>query len=142
MRAPQAGRTRWLWMVAVVALVACASPGGGGGTRTRVPVTDLQSIVGRWDGLVSGLSSVPSIDQDLLDIVIKPDATYEARAVRTVGAFQERGTVELKDGSAIFRSPDGETAVGQLFDVDGRRVLEIDTVASGGRRVTARLFPK
>lgn len=142
MRSRQEGLTRWLWMVAVLALAACASSQGGGGTRAKVPITEVKSVVGRWDGLISGLSSMPSVDQDLLDIVIKADATYEAKAFRTVGAFRERGTIELKDGNLVFRAPGGETATGQLFAVNGRRVLDIDTTASDGRRVTARLSPR
>lgn len=142
MPARQEGPIRWLWIVAVLALAACASSEGGGGARTRVPVTEVKSVVGRWDGLVSGLSSRPSIDQDLLDVVIKPDATYEAKAFRTIGAFRERGAIELKDGNLIFRAPGGETATGQLFAVNGRRVLDIETTASDGRRVTARLSPR
>lgn len=142
MRAGGGSPTRWLWAIALLVLAGCATAERAAVSRTRVPVTDVKSIVGRWDGLVSGLSTVPSVDQDLLDIVIKNDATYEAKAFRTVGAFKERGTIELKDGTAIFRAPDGEIATGQLFDMDGRRVLEIETTASGGRRVTARLSPR
>lgn len=142
MRAREGRPTRWLWAIALLFLAGCASAERAGVSRTRVPVTDVQAIVGRWEGLVSGLSTIPSIDQDLVDIVIKSDATYEAKAFRTVGAFKERGTIELKDGNAIFRAPDGEIGTGQLFDVGGRRVLEIETTASGGRRVTASLSPR
>ena len=122
-------------------LAGCAS-GDGGGTRTRVPITELKIVVGRWDGLVSGLSSRPSINEDLVDLVIKDDATYEAKAVRSIGVFQGRGTVELREGALVLQGQRGATGTGQLFAVDGRRVLEIDATIADGRRVRARLSPK
>jgi hypothetical protein len=110
--------------------------------RTRVPITELQSVVGRWDGLLSGLSARPSTDEDLIDVVIRDDATYEAKAFRTIGVFQGRGTVEIRDGALVLRSERGATGSGELFAVDGRRVLEVHATAADGRRVTARLTPK
>jgi len=107
-----------------------------------VPITELKIVVGRWDGLVSGLSSRPSINEDLVDLVIKDDATYEAKAVRSIGVFQGRGTVELREGALVLQGQRGATGTGQLFAVDGRRVLEIDATIADGRRVRARLSPK
>jgi hypothetical protein len=127
--------------IVVVMLGGCAS-GGGGGTRTRIPITELQTVVGRWDGLLSGLSSRPSIDEDLIDVVIREDATYEAKAFRTIGVFQGRGTLELRNGALVLKSERGATGTGQLFAVNGRRVLEVEATAADGRRVTASLSPK
>jgi hypothetical protein len=135
----------WWVGAALLALIlaGCASGGAAGtGTRTRVPITELQSVVGRWDGLLSGLSSRPSSDEDLIDVVIRDDATYEARAFRAIGVFQGRGTVEVRDGALLLRSERGATGTAELFAVDGRRVLEVHATAGDGRRVTARLTPK
>ena len=70
MRARQGGTARWWWVGVALVLAACASEGGGG-TRTRVPITELKSVVGKWDGLLSGLSSRPSADEDFVDVTIK-----------------------------------------------------------------------
>ena len=143
MRARQGGTTRqWVSLALLAMILAGCASGEGGGTRTRVPITELKSVVGRWDGLLSGLSSRPSADEDLVDVVIKDDATYEAKAFRTVGVFQGRGTIEVKDGTLLLRGQQGATGTAQLFAVDGRQVLEIDATTSDGRRVSARLSPK
>ena len=134
--------TRWRLVVVALMMAACASTQGGGGTRTRVPITELKSVAGRWDGLLSGLSARPSSDQDFVEVLIRTDGTYEATAFRTVGVLRGRGTLEVKDGNLVLRGAGGASGTGQLFSIDGRRVLEIDTTSADGRRVTARLSPK
>jgi hypothetical protein len=136
----EAGR-RWC-LVALVVLAGCATQEGGGGARTRVPVTDIKTVVGRWEGLLSGLSARPSADQDLVDVVIRGDATYEAKAFRTIGVLQGRGTIELQNGALVLRGQGGSAGTAQLFAVDGRRVIEVETTTADGRRVTARLSPR
>ena len=141
MRGWQRRMARWWWLGMALAVAACASEGGGGSARSRVPVTDLKTVVGEWDGLLSGLSTIPSRDQDLVDVTIREDGTYEAKAVRSVGVFQGRGTIELRDGTLVFRGQSGASGTGQLFATDGRRILEIEASTADGRRVTARLSP-
>ena len=144
MRGWRADAGRWWWLgAALFVLAACATQeGGGGGTRTRVPVTDLKTVVGRWDGLLSGLSTRPSRDEDLVDVVIREDATYEAKAFRTIGALQGRGTIELQNGALMLRGQGGSTGTAELFAIGGRRELEVHTTMADGRRVTARLSPR
>ena len=142
MRGWQWRMARWWWLGMALAVAACASEGGGGSTRSRVPVTDLKAVAGTWDGLLSGLSTRPSSDEDLVDVTIRDDGTYEAKAFRSVGVFQGRGTIELRQGALVFRGQSGATGTGQLFATDGRQVLEIEATTADGRRVTARLSPK
>jgi hypothetical protein len=133
---------RWWLLVLVFALAGCASSGGGGGTRDRMPITDLKSVVGRWEGLLAGLSSRPSVEQDFVEVVIRADGTYEAKAARTVGVLRGRGTVEVRDGNLVLRSDAGATGTAQLFSAEGRLLLEVDATSADGRRVSARLSPK
>jgi hypothetical protein len=142
MVAGRGAANRWGLILVALMLAACATTERGGGTRTREPITDLKGVVGRWDGLLSGLSTRPAVDQDFVEVLIRGDGTYEAKAFRTVGVFQGRGTVEAKDGSLVIRGERGTTGVGQLFSVDGRRELQIDTTSADGRHVSARLSPK
>lgn len=141
MRGRQGRMARWWWLMVAVAVGACASEGGGS-ARSRVPVTEIKTVVGQWDGLLSGLSTRPSSDEDLVDVTIRDDSTYEAKAVRSVGVFQGRGTIELRDGALVFRGQTGATGTGQLFATDGSRLLEIEATTADGRRVTARLSPR
>lgn len=141
MRGWQGRTARWWWLAVAMALAACASEGGGA-PRTRVPVTELKTVVGKWDGLLTGLSTRPSSDEDLVDVTIRDDGTYEAKAVRPVGVFQGRGTIELRDGALVLRGQSGARGTAQLFAIDGRRLLEIEATTADGRRVTARLTPK
>ena len=142
MRGGRGSAARWWWVGVAMVLAACASEGGGGAARTRVPVTELTSVVGAWEGLLSGLSTKPSVNEDLVDVIIRSDATYEAKAFRTVGVFQGRGTIELRDGALVFRGQSGATGTGQLFAIGERRLLEIEARTADGRRVTASLSPR
>ena len=143
MRARRGDRMRWFvtWGLLALAASGCAS-GEPTRARTRVPITELTSVVGRWEGLLTGLSPRPSMDEDLIDVVIRADGTYEAKAYRTIGVFQGRGTVEIRDGSLILRGQQGATGTGQLFPADATRELAHPAPAAHGRRVTARLSPR
>ena len=75
------------------------------------------------------------------DLAISDDATYEAKAVRP-SACSRGGAPGLRDGTSSCGGSKAQRRTGQLFAVDGRRVLEIDATAADGRRVSARLSPK
>lgn len=122
-----------------LALAACAS-GGSGESRTVVPITDLGSVAGRWDGLLSG-PWTPREQEDFVEVMIGADGTYQGRSVRTIGVLQGRGSVEVRDGALLFKGSRG-TGTGRLFAVGGRRVLEIELTTPEGRAASARLSPK
>jgi hypothetical protein len=136
-------RAAWLWVVSAVLVSACA-PGGGATVppSAAVPIGSLGEVTGAWDGLLRGLSARPSADEDFVEMVIREDATYAARSVRTVGVLQGRGTLELKDGVLLLRGERGATGTLRLLSAGGRRILEAETTLPDGRRVTARLSPK
>jgi hypothetical protein len=144
MRGRWHNRAGWPWLAVAVLLSACAS--GGGGTAAEpsapVPIADLKEVTGKWDGLLSGLSSRPSVDQDFVEVVIKEDSTYEAKSFRTIGVLQGRGTLELKGGVLLLHGERGATGTARLLSGDGRRQLEVEATLTDGRRVTARLAPK
>lgn len=137
MRRRAVAMASWTWMVAVLALAACATTETSS-PPTLIPVTDVKTLTGRWEGLLLGLPG--GAHQDFVEIVIRDDGTYQARTYRTIGVLRGRGSIEAKDGALIFR---GERAVGggRLYLDKDRRVLEISMTDDAGRPVTARLSP-
>ena len=135
---------RWLWLVGVMFLSACASGGGAPAPAPKAPVAiaDLKEVTGRWDGLLSGLSTRPSIDEDFVELVIRDDSTYEAKSYRTVGVLQGRGKLEVKGGVLLLHGDRGAKGTARMLSGDGRRELELETTLPDGRHVTARLTPK
>jgi hypothetical protein len=86
---------------AVLAVAVCVAVGGCGtatpaspsGALTRVPITDLKSVAGKWEGVGQG-PWVGSIfgghTADLVEFTIRDDGTYEARSYREIGVFGAR----------------------------------------------------
>jgi hypothetical protein len=144
MRARRCNRGVWVWLAGAVLLSACASGGRSTAAEPSTPmaIASLKEVTGTWDGLLSGLSTRPSVDQDFVEVVIKEDSTYDAKSFRTVGVLQGRGTLELKDGVLLLRGERGATGTVRLLSDEGRRQLVVETTLADGRRVTARLTPK
>ena len=121
--------TRWGVGLALLALMltGCAHRGSGGSTRTRVPITELTSVVGRWDGLLSGLSSRPSADEDLVDVVIS-----ERWHLRGQGRQDRWGLPGAGYPGAQERCPDTAGSAGR--DGHGAALCRRRPPNSGGRR--------
>jgi hypothetical protein len=129
--------TWWVWMAVALVLGACATTETSS-PPTLVPVTDVKSLAGRWEGLLLGLPG--GSHQDFVEVVIREDGTYQARTYRTIGVLMGRGTIEARDGALVLR---GERAIGggRLYLDRGRHMLEISATDDAGRPVTARLSP-
>jgi len=126
----------WLFVVMAVLVAACAT---GSGRGTSIPISDLQSIAGRWQGLLDG----PSNQQDdFIDVVFNLDGTYRGTGARTIGVLDARGRAELQNGRLQLTGEKGATGTGVLFDRDGKRTLVVEMTGPGGRQYSARLSPK
>jgi len=127
-----------LVLAAVVALGACASGSGQSRYGAEVPVQSVQSLAGRWGGIVqSGFDQ----REDFVDVTIAADGAYEARTARTIGVLEGRGRVSAQEGRIRIT---GEKANGQgvLYEKDGKRTMVLEIAAPNGRQFTVRLTPK
>lgn len=127
----------WAWIALAVVLAACATTETGS-PPTFVPVSDVRTLAGRWEGLLLGLPG--GREQDFVEVLIREDGTYQAKTYRTIGVLRGQGSIEAKDGTLILRG-ERATGGGRLYLEKGRRVLEIHVTDDSGRPVTARLSP-
>jgi hypothetical protein len=131
-------RNRALWSyVAVTATLAAAVILGGcaGSQASRppdatVPITSIDLIKGKWAGVVD---RSPSRSEDFVEVIIGDDASYQVKSARTVGGFQGKGQLTLRDGQAFAETPNGKSTY-RLIDRGGKRVLRVDVVETNGLR--------
>jgi hypothetical protein len=129
---------------ALMGIGACAAGGGGEGVRAtdgRVPVADVRSVAGRWAGLMDLPGGSRNEDQ-YVEVDVRPDGTYRAKAARTIEFLDVEGTVAVRDGQLVMQGRQGARGQGTLFSRDGAPLLMIDMTRADGGRVSARLRPQ
>jgi hypothetical protein len=109
-------------------LAGCAGSGASRPPDTTVPITGIDVIKGKWAGVVDR-----SRREDYIELVINDDATYQVTSARTVGGFEGKGKLMLRDGQAFAESP-GAKSTFRLVDRGGQRVLRLDVVEPNGLR--------
>ena len=119
----------------VFVLHACASGSRHGAV---VPIGDVESIAGRWAGIVEASGRQ---QDDFIDLTLNRDGTYQATGARTIGTFEGRGRLAVEQGRLRVTS-ERSTGLGTLYENNGKRTLIIEIVMSNGRQFTARLTPK
>ena len=119
------------------ALAGCASTG----SSTVVPVTDVKSLAGKWAGVVDGPGSN---QQDLVEMTIREDGTYDITTSRTMGTARGSGRITVRDGQVVLQG-ERSAGVGTLMTGSGgERVLKVDvkfTGVSTASTVSANLRP-
>ena len=129
------------------ALGACATtpPTPPPASVTRLAITDLKSLVGKWEGLGQGPSSGSVLgghSADWVEFTIKENGTYEARSYREIGVFRGTGTLTLNDNALHYTSDRSRGVLYLVYDQGGRRVLRLQgQLLSGGGAVSAELMP-
>ena len=123
-----------LFAVIFFVLNACAS----GSRHAVVPIGDVESIAGRWAGIVEASGRQ---QDDFIDLTLNRDGTYQATGARTIGTFEGRGRLAVEQGRLRVTS-ERSTGLGTLYENNGKRTLIIEIVMSNGRQFTARLTPK
>lgn len=133
---------RWrqgAWGALAIVLTACAAGGGATSPGTAVTITDVKTVAGRWEGLMSPETGRER--DDFVEVAFGENRTYEAKSSRTIGVMDARGTYEIKDGKLLLHGQ-RSTGTGTLWEKDGRRVLTVAVTTNEGHRYSARLSPK
>ena len=111
----------------------------------RLGITDLNSLVGKWEGLGQGPSSGSVLgghSADWVEFTIKENGTYEARSYREIGVFRSTGTLTLSDNALHYTSDRSRGVLYLIYDEGGRRVLRLQgRLLSGGGAISAELTP-
>ena len=132
---PNGSRVLWTAAVVVVgiavSLVGCASLG----PASPVPVTDIGAVAGTWKGIVYG----PGSERQNVDLMIKPDGSYEVVARQPIGESRSKGKVVVSNGRLLFEGERGRGIGTLLTNSAGNRSMSVEATLSDGRILTAQL---
>jgi outer membrane lipoprotein SlyB len=131
------GWCAWLAGVLTVLLLTGCAGQNVSTTGTRVAVTDVGSVAGKWTGLIE-----TSADrEEFLELTIDRNGGYRAVATRTIGALDAKGKVAARDGTMVFKGDSGSETTGTLYSqpTPPQRLLLLDGITATGRRFRARL---
>jgi hypothetical protein len=104
----------------------------------QVPISDLSSVAGKWDGLIR---AVPHQRRDdWVTVTIASDGRYEFSSLRTIGVFSGGGQFALDEGKLLSKSERG-TVEAVLYKAGGQRMLKAKGRAADGTEYTAEVKP-
>jgi hypothetical protein len=104
----------------------------------QVPIADLSSVAGKWDGLIR---VVPHQRRDdWVTVTIASDGRYEFSSLRTIGVFSGGGHFALDEGKLLSKSERG-TVEAVLYEAGVLRMLKAKGRAADGTEYTAEVKP-
>ena len=104
----------------------------------QVPIADLSSVAGQWDGLIR---VVPHQRRDdWVTVTIASDGRYQFSSLRTIGVFSGGGQFALDEGKLLSKSERG-TVEAVLYEAGGQRMLKAKGRAADGSEYTAEVKP-
>jgi hypothetical protein len=137
-------RTLPLVMLALVTIAMIAAPADLYAARptqpTAVAISDMQSVVGRWSGILYGRPGGQR-GQDWVELAIHEDGTYTLASARTIGVFEGTGKARLQDGRLITEGEKGGRATFTLYQRGNKRFLRVDGSLASGQPLQADLYP-
>jgi hypothetical protein len=104
----------------------------------QVPIADLPSVAGKWDGLMHRMP--PERRDDWVTVTIAPDGRYEFSSLRTIGVFTGHGVFGLDEGKLHAKSERGELQA-ILYEAGPQRMLKAKGRATDGTEYTAEVKP-
>ncbi|HJT19861.1 MAG TPA: hypothetical protein VJ746_05300 [Nitrospira sp.] len=106
-----------------------------------VPITEIKSVAGTWEGLV--VRTPADRREDWVTLRIQDDGTYRFEAFRTIGVFSGTGRFELQDGKLSTKSERGSMSL-QLQRHPGKddRILKAQGQTADGLQYSSSLTPK
>jgi hypothetical protein len=131
------------FVLALGASVVIAMPvalyAASGRDPTAVTIPYVQSIAGRWSGIVYGRPGGER-GRDWVELAIQNDGTYTLASARTIGVFNTSGTLSLTNGQLISAGEDGQVTY-TLYRRGGKRFLRAQATMKSGERLQADLYP-
>jgi hypothetical protein len=127
-----------LLAVAVIAIPADLYAASRSGP-TVVPIQDVNSVAGRWSGILYGRPG-GARGQDWIELTIQKDGTYTLSSARMIGVFTGSGTVSLVDGRLTAEREKARVTF-TLYQRDSRRFLRAEGTTEHGNTLRADLYP-
>jgi hypothetical protein len=103
----------------------CANEAAPEAAATIVPIEDLKTVAGKWQGMVERLGQ-----RDWAQMIIHDDGTYLLRSYRGIGVYNGQGVFTLVDGKLTVQSEKGK-ATYVLYQKHGQDVLSLTGSLNG-----------
>ncbi|HET9844683.1 MAG TPA: hypothetical protein VFQ02_02980 [Nitrospira sp.] len=104
----------------------------------QVPIADLSSVEGKWDGLMRRVP--PERRDDWLTVTIQSNGRYQFSSLRTIGVFSGHGEFSVNEGKLQSSSERG-TVEAVLYQAGSQRMLKAKGRAADGTEYTAEVKP-
>ena len=105
----------------------------------EVPITDIQSIAGVWEGVTWSEPRTARQD-DFVKVKIAEDGQFEFASYRMIGVWLGKGNLILENGKLVTESnPNAGSATFTLYEGNGRRMLKVQGKTKTGLRQAAEL---
>jgi hypothetical protein len=124
----------WLFLTIAglaIGFTACSNIQSDQHVSTAIPISDIQTVAGKWEGLAKSVP--PSRREDWAELTIEKDGTYRFGSFRTIGAAVGHGSLAVTDGKLYSETAKG-SATYTLYERDGRHALLVDIVLRNGLR--------
>ena len=128
------GRLAVVLVVVSAVVSGCAGGRPSGPADTQIPIAGIETIAGKWTGLVERVAS----REDWIELLINDDSSFQFTGSRTIGMLQGKGKMTLREGQGFSESDRGR-ATYRLYDRGGKRVLRVEVVETNGLRYAANL---
>ena len=106
---------------------------------TVVPIQDVNSVAGRWSGILYGRPGGER-GRDWIELTIQKDGAYTLSSARMIGGFTGSGTVSLVDGRLTAEGGKARITF-TLYQRDSRRFLRAEGTTEHGNTLRADLYP-
>lgn len=103
-----------------------------------LPISDLKSVAGAWDGILT--SRVGMRRDDWLQLRIAEDGTYEFATYRPIGVLSGKGTFTVDNGKLVIETERGRITC-SLYQANDRRMLKTEATSKDGATYSAELAP-
>jgi hypothetical protein len=114
-------------------LIGCASLG----PVTPVPVSDIKSVTGTWQGVVYRTSE---LQREQITLTIREDGSYDVvSAQEPIGVSRGSGKIAINEGRLVFEGKTGRGVGRVLRDPAGNLTMEIDATLSDNSTLSAKL---
>ena len=125
-------------ILGVQAALACAVLAAEKPQWSPTQITDIKDISGKWEGIM--IRTPKSRSDDWVNVSIQDNGDYEFASYRTIGVFNGKGNLAVKDGKAMTQTERGNVTI-QLFTekTKGENMLKAEGKGKDGISYRAEL---
>jgi hypothetical protein len=115
-----------------VSLAGCA----GIGPVTPLPVSDIKSVSGTWEGTVY----LPGSERDDVTLTIRDDGSYDVVSKTNLAVTSGKGHIVISDGCLVIEGERGRGAGRVVRNPAGHVLMKVEMTLSDNSNLWAELW--